>query len=222
MDYLNVSNASDTRSAGIQLCPICRKPFSKDDLMTQSCWPLFAQQLWLLNKVKCAGCDFSGTTTDVTRHERYMCTKRSVKCPACVFVGTCDDVLKHVVQCKSLMVYCIGCGYPVLYKDWKVHSCSKIQVLRERFPREFTLPKGAKGYITTSCSVSCEMWRDEHFIELKMGPMTKKARSNVAPVSRRPSPVRSPPPAPTLVFLNHVDYEGVLDQQEWLGGDETP
>jgi len=222
IDCLNLSRASDTRPPGFQPCPICRRPFAKEDLIPLSCWPFFAQQLWSLNTVKCVGCDFSGTTTDVTRHERYTCKKRSVKCPACVFVGACDDVLKHVIQCKSLMVYCIGCGYPVLYTDWKIHSCSKIQVLRERFPREFTLHKGANGYVAAACSVSCEMWRDEHFIDLKMGPMTKKARSNAAPESRRPSPVRSSPPAPTLVFLNQVDYENVLDQQEERGGDEAP
>ena len=191
LEHLVSGHAGDTSPIGSKPCPRCQTLYWKDRLITHDHWPLFARQVWEMLAVKCADCDFVDNPITVTDHERRKCAKRRVVCPGCAFVGRVEDTIKHASGCKSLMMYCVGCGYPILYQNHSTHDCAEIQQLLQRLPQHArSLKPGPRGSVASTCTMSCETWKALHsFI---MSPTTPDGQP---PTLAYPSMNTSTPPA---------------------------
>ena len=195
MEQLVVAHAGDTAHIGSKHCPKCQAIYTKEHLVPHDHWPLFAKQVWGMVAVKCANCDFVDNPITVKDHERRKCATRRVVCPGCAFVGRVEDTIQHASSCKSLMMYCVGCGYPILHQQRATHDCAEIEQLLQRQPQfAHTLKRGPRGGVASTSTMSCETWKALHsFI---MSPTTPDGQpptlaypplnTSTPPIARQP------------------------------------
>ena len=107
-------------------CCNCRTHFKRNDLSRYGQWSLLSKQTWALIRVQCESCDFISSPEDMVHHERVQCPSRVVTCPGCWFSGTVEDVCNHALQCNSVLVNCIRCGYPIRHTRRDLHDCEAV------------------------------------------------------------------------------------------------
>ena len=114
---------SPPTAIGVKPCPVCRTPFTKDDIKEYITWPLFAKQMWSQMRVKCENCDYESDPISTVRHERNACIQRRVVCAGCPFTGRLEETIDHALQCNEVKVFCYQCAYPIRYVERQKHNC---------------------------------------------------------------------------------------------------
>ena len=114
-------------------CPLCRAPYTDDDLVPYEKWSLLAKSTFNAIRIKCPGtiinyeleCKFVGSIAELEKHEKLVCERRWIMCPnrGCDFQNIAKEVKEHFKQCDKLMVSCSGCRLPIKWYDRESHQC---------------------------------------------------------------------------------------------------
>jgi hypothetical protein len=126
-----IKNLADTNGDCFFNCPTCRTEGDIDeDLLNYDAWPCLMQEVWAIMKMKCMFCgNFQGSASEVDRHERWSCEKRTISCEraCCHFVGTIEEAVEHVLICEHTLVCCIGCNYITNLSSIEKHNCERVK-----------------------------------------------------------------------------------------------
>ena len=135
MEYITAKLRSDDESIEQDgtPCPLCRTPYTDNDLVPYEKWPLLCKAVFEGIKIKCpktiinleVECNFVGSITEFVNHEQFVCERRWISCPnrGCSFQNIAKTVKEHFDQCNKLSVYCSACRLPVKWYMRESHRC---------------------------------------------------------------------------------------------------